>query len=86
MSQIEKLFEKFDKKPIPNNITFREVEKLANSLGCQVLKSGCKHPFKIFHRESGTIITIPVHGKYVQEAYIKQLKILFEHIREEKLK
>lgn len=29
---------------------------------------------------SGTVIPIPVHGKYVKEAYIKELKILFDSV------
>ena len=79
MSTIDKLKEKFYKKPIPNNITFDELSRLARAYGCGVI-SGGNHPIKIVDVESGTVIPIPRHGKYVQEAYIKELKDLFDEI------
>ena len=68
MSTLEKLKAKFNEKPIPNDITFEEVERLANAYGCRVIAGG-KHSKKIIDVPSGTVIPIPVHGKYVQEAY-----------------
>ena len=79
MSTLEKLKEKFNEKPIPNNISFDEVERLAKSYGCSVAAGG-KHSKKIVDVTSGTVIPIPMHGKYVQEAYIKELKDLFAEI------
>lgn len=79
MSTLEKLKAKFNEKPIPNDITFDEVERLANAYGCRVI-SGGKHSKKIADVPSGTVIPIPMHGKYVQEAYIKELKDLFAEI------
>ena len=79
MSTLEKLKAKFNEKPIPNNISFDEVERLAKSYGCGVV-SGGKHSKKIVDVPSGTVIPIPMHGKYVQEAYIKELKDLFAEI------
>lgn len=79
MSALEKLKEKFNEKPIPNNISFDEVERLAKSYGCGVAAGG-KHSKKIVDVTSGTVIPIPMHGKYVQEAYIKELKDLFAEI------
>ncbi len=79
MSTLEKLKEKFNGKPIPNNISFDEVERLAKSYGCGVVAGG-KHSKKIVDVPSGTVIPIPMHGKYVQEAYIKELKDLFAEI------
>ena len=35
---------------------------------------------KVVDIPSGTVIPIPMHGKYVQEAYIKELKDLFAEI------
>lgn len=78
MSQLKKLIDKFYSKPIRNDITFSEVEKLASAYGCKVM-SGGKH-LRIVHPESGRIIPIPRHGKTVEEAYIKQLKELFNYI------
>ena len=79
MSALEKLKAKFNEKPIPNDITFEEVERLAKSYGCTVV-SGGKHSKKIVDIQSGTVIPIPMHGKYFQEAYIKELKELFLEI------
>ena len=79
MSTLDKLKAKFNEKPIPNDISFDEVERLANAYGCLVI-SGGKHSKKIVDVPSGTVIPIPMHGKYVQEAYIKELKDLFAEI------
>ena len=79
MSTLEKLKAKFNEKPIPNDITFDEVERLANAFGCRIV-SGGKHSKKVVDVPSGTVIPIPMHGKYVQEAYIKELKDLFAAI------
>lgn len=55
------------------------MERLANAFGCRVV-SGGKHSKKVVDVPSGTVIPIPMHGKYVQEAYIKELKDLFAEI------
>lgn len=82
MSTIEKRIKKFYRKPIPNDITFDDVETLAYYYGC-IIKTGGKHGIKVAHVPSGTVIPIPRHGKNVEEAYIKQLKDLFDSIKEE---
>lgn len=79
LSQLEKLKKKFFSKPIRNDMTFAEIEKLAKAYGCKV-GGGGKHPFHVAHLETGTVIPIPTHGKTVEEAYIKQLRDLFEKI------
>ncbi len=79
MSTLDKLKAKFNEKPIPNDISFEEVERLANAYGCRVI-SGGKHSKKVVDVPSGTVIPIPMHGKYVQEAYIKELKDLFAEL------
>lgn len=80
MTQLDKALEKFYRKPIPNDITIDDVIYLATQFGC-IIKSGGKHPIKVIHIESGTVIPIPIHGKYVKEAYIRELKNLFDEIR-----
>ena len=82
MSTIEKRIAKFYRKPIPNDITLEDVEALARHYGCTVL-SGGRHGTKIAHIPSGTVIPIPIHGKTIGEAYVKQLKLLFDSIKEE---
>lgn len=81
MSTIEKRLKKFYRKPIPNDITFDEVEALAKYFGCDVV-SGGKHSKKVVHVPSGTVIPIPYHKNTVDEAYIKQLKMLFDSIKD----
>lgn len=40
---------------------------------------------ELFFKPFGIVIPIPFHGNIVEEAYIKQLKILFDRIEKEKL-
>lgn len=40
MSTIEKRLQKFYKKPIPNDITFSDIEVLAEYFGCQIITGG----------------------------------------------
>ncbi len=82
MPQIEKLKAKLFEKPVRNDMTFSEIERLASYYGCLVKKSKGKHPLKVVHVPSGTVIPIPRHGKCVGEAYITELKNLFEKIGE----
>lgn len=79
MSTFDKLYKKFNRKPIPNDMTFDEIEVIAKHFGC-IVRSGGKHSKQIMDIPSGTVIPIPMHGKCVGEAYIKQLKILFEKV------
>lgn len=80
MSKIDKLLEKFYRLPIPNDIRIEEVEKIVTHYGC-IVKPGGKHPMKIIHIASGTVIPIPIHGDTVGEAYIKEIKRLLDAIR-----
>ena len=84
MPQIEKLKRKFFEKPVRNDITVDEVEKLSAYYGCIVKKSGGRHPMKVVHVESGTVIPIPRHGKCIGEAYVAELKMLYTLIENER--
>ena len=81
MTTIDKRIAKFYRKPVPNDITFADVEALAEHFGCEII-SGGNHSKKVVHRSSGTVIPIPMHGKCIGEAYVKELKDLFDSIRE----
>lgn len=83
MSKIEKAIDKFYRKPIPNDITYDEMKRVAEYFGCIVDSKGGRHPFRVVYPKYGTVIPIPVHGKNVKEVYIKELKKLFERIKEE---
>jgi len=80
MSTIEKRINKFYQKPIPNDITFDDIKVLAAHFGCEI-ETGGRHSQKVVHRPSGTIIPIPIHDKNIKEAYVKELKDLFDQIR-----
>lgn len=60
-------------------MTFDEIEKLAKAYGC-IVKTGGRHSFHVAHLATGTVIPIPRHGDTVKEAYIKQLRDLFDKI------
>ena len=72
MSKIQKLIEKFYERPLRNDLTFNEIQKISEYYGCKVISGG--------NIPSGTIIPIPRHGNCVKEAYIKQLCDLFDSI------
>ena len=83
MSRIEKLIQKIHSKPIPSDITFEEIEKVANHYGCIVRKSGGRHSFKVVHIASGTVIPIPTHGKTVKEVYVNEFVKIIDNIEKE---
>ena len=60
-------------------MTIDEVIRLSKYYGCEVLTGG-NHQVRIVHRESGRLIPIPCHGKNVKEAYIMELRELFDEI------
>lgn len=82
MSQFEKLRKKFYQKPIPNDIRIDEAIVLAKKYGCEI-RTGGKHQVIIMYRPTGTIIPLPQHGDTIKEAYIKELKQLFDQIESE---
>ena len=84
MSTIEKRIQKFYRTPVPNDITFEDVEALAAYYGC-LIRTGGNHSKKVVHIASGTVIPLPIHGKYIKEAYVRELKKLFDQIREDSL-
>ncbi len=79
MARIDKLKEKFFRVPVPNDFRIDELKVLAEYFGCETT-SGGRHPLKIIHKATGTVIPIPGHGDTVAEVYIKQVKALFNEI------
>ena len=82
MSQIQKLIDKLNSKPTPNDMSFDELAKIARYYGCDTESRG-NHQRAIVHEETGTVIPIPCHGKHVGVAYIRQVKELFSSIDRE---
>lgn len=83
LSQIEKLKKKFYEKPVRNDMTMAEIIKLAKSYGCEIITGG-NHQIHIVYKEFGYVIPIPQHSKHVKEAYIIELRMLFDMIEEKK--
>ena len=81
VGKIDKLCEKFFRKPIPNDITFNEVKTLFTHFGCDIIQGG-RHP-KVVHKASGTVISVSRHGDSVKEYCVKQLRDLLEMLLEE---
>ncbi len=79
MSTIEKLKKKFFEKPVRNDLTVDEVVRLARAYGCTVLTGG-NHQIRIVHKPTGRVIPVPSHGKTVKEAYVMELRELFDEI------
>ena len=75
MSRIQKLLSKFNKEPIPNDITYDEFWKIAQYYGFEDKPGGRHHLIK--SKETGAIMPVPIHGKTVPEVYIKKAKELF---------
>lgn len=80
MSKIEKLLEKFFEKPVRNDLTVDEAIRLAKYFGCLILTGG-NHQVRIAYKPTGTVIPLPQHGKTIKEAYVIELKKLFEEIK-----
>lgn len=79
MSSFEKLKNKFFEKPVRNDMTMAEIVRLAKGYGCEIVTGG-NHQIRIVHRQSGRVIPIPQHGKTIKEAYIMELRELFNEI------
>ena len=79
MSTIDKLKKKLNEKPVRNDMTIDEVVRIAMAYGCEI-KTGGNHQIRIVHKPTGRVIPLPRHGKEVKEAYIIELKELFNEI------
>lgn len=77
MSKDEKLLSKILEKPPRNDITIAEIKAAAKLLGFEVCGGG-KHPVHLYHKKSGKIIPIPLHGNIVGAVYIKQIAKIYE--------
>lgn len=82
LSQFEKAWKKFNRKPIPNDITYDELFYIVTKFGFEVDKGDGKHPLKIRYRKLGIKLPIPVHGNHVKEAYIQEVKRAIEQVQE----
>lgn len=85
MSKREKILLRFLEKLVRTDITFEEVKKVANILDAEILIGG-KHSIHFVYRKTNTLIPIPIHGKNIGAAYVKQIaKIIEAQIKKGKL-
>lgn len=80
MSKNEKLINKFLEKPVRTDITIDEVRTIAAIIGAELLAGG-RHSVHFVHKPSGTVIPIPIHGKAIGAAYIRQIATVIENTR-----
>ncbi|MFA5480362.1 MAG: type II toxin-antitoxin system HicA family toxin [Candidatus Muiribacteriota bacterium] len=72
-SKLKKLIRKFIESP--NNIVFKEIEKLLQAFGYEKAKQGGSH--NVFRKNGCNPITVPDNKKPVKTVYIKEIiKIL----------
>jgi predicted RNA binding protein YcfA (HicA-like mRNA interferase family) len=71
MSQIEKLIEKFKKRP--ETLSYRDLIKVLVSLGCTEVQAKGSH-VKWKHVNLQTDIIIPVHNNECKDFYKKQTR------------
>lgn len=76
MSTIEKLKKKFYSSPTPKDITIDEVIRLANHYEC-IIRTGGNHQITVVNKEKTMNVPLPQHDKEVKQAYIRQLRELF---------
>lgn len=70
---------KLYRKPVPNDITFRQIRRIATHFGCKI-EGGGKHIRIDF--PSNKTLPIPIHGKCVPKYIIAEFKILLDEIQE----
>lgn len=73
MSQFDKAWEKFNRVPIPKDITFEDIKYIAEHFGFEIVHDG-KHGIKVRYRPLNIKIPIPIHGKTIGVAYIAEIK------------
>lgn len=72
MNKIDKMRMKLNSKITPIDITHTELFNLAKHYGCIIDKTG-SHP-QIIHVAKQFAYSVPVHGKTVLPAYVKDVR------------
>ncbi len=84
MSQFEKAWEKFNRVPIPKDITLDELKYIVEHFGMTVKGGGGGHGVGIRFAALGIRIPIPIHGNIIDPVYIKQVKNAINEIIDNK--
>lgn len=84
MSQLEKLFQKFKRKPTPTGLLFREADRLLRAYGfIQRQPSGGSSHYIYTHPElPNYMLTIARHGGKIKKGYVRNTVDAIERIRE----
>ncbi len=77
MSQIEKLIEKFEKRP--ESLFYRDLSRVLTSLGCTEVQAKGSH-VKWKHVELQADIIIPVHNNECKDFYKRQTRKMLDSI------
>ncbi len=76
MSSIDKLRKRLYSSPTPKDLTLDEILRLAKYYNCYV-RTGGNHQKTIVSKATGMIVPLPQHDKEVKQAYVRQLRELF---------
>lgn len=84
MSQIEKLYNKFNRKPIPTDILFSEADRLLRAFGfIQRQPSGGSSHYVYEHPELPDYrLTIAKHGGKIKKGYVRAIINSIDRVRE----
>ncbi|MGI6585790.1 MAG: type II toxin-antitoxin system HicA family toxin [Lutisporaceae bacterium] len=84
MSQIEKLYKKLKRKPVPSDILFDEADKLLKAHGFvqRQPSGGSSHYIYTHPNLPGYYLTIAKHGGKIKTGYVKATIDAIERVRE----
>ena len=81
MSQVEKLFEKLNRRPTPTDILFDDVDKLLRAYNFKTRQpSGGGSHYTYVHNDLQDIVTIAKHGNKVKAAYVRMAVMAVEKV------
>ncbi len=84
MSQFEKAWEKFNRVPVPKDITIDDLKYITEHFGMTLETGGGKHGVRLRYRELGIKIPIPIHGNNIKAVYVLQVKNAIKEIENHK--
>jgi predicted RNA binding protein YcfA (HicA-like mRNA interferase family) len=84
LSQIEKLYKKFKRKPIPTDILFDEADRLLRAYGfVQRQPSGGSSHYIYTHPELPDYqLSIAKHGGKIKKGYVRASIVAIERVKE----
>ncbi|MCL6613044.1 MAG: type II toxin-antitoxin system HicA family toxin [Firmicutes bacterium] len=84
MSQLEKLYAKFKRKPTPTDILFDEADRLLKSYGFvrRQPSGGSSHFIYIHPKLPDFLLTVAKHGTTIKKGYVVAIIDAIEKVKE----